>query len=124
MNTVGIIGMIDRIGTRQYLDQTRGVALTDVWSDIMSFQQNATSVERLGYPTQKPRILYERMIKASSNKDDIVLDPFCGCGTTIDAAHTLHRQWIGIDITILALGSEATTIERPAWLRTLNRLPN
>ena len=88
---------------RQYLDQTKGVALTDVWSDIMSFQQNATSVERLGYPTQKPRVLYERMIQASSNKDDIVLDPFCGCGTTIDAAHTLGRQWMGIDITILAL---------------------
>lgn len=94
----------DRPGkARQYLDQTKGVALTDVWSDIMSFQQNSTSVERLGYPTQKPRILYERMIKASSNKGDIVLDPFCGCGTTIDAAHTLKRRWIGIDITILAL---------------------
>ena len=88
---------------RQYLDQTKGVALTDVWSDIMSFQQNSTSIERLGYPTQKPRVLYERMIKASSNEGDIVLDPFCGCGTTIDAAHTLKRQWIGIDITILAL---------------------
>ena len=59
--------------------------------------------ERLGYPTQKPRLLYERMIKASSNKGDIVLDPFCGCGTTIDAAHTLGRRWMGIDITILAL---------------------
>ena len=88
---------------RQYLDQTKGVALTDVWSDIMSFQQNSTSVEHLGYPTQKPRILYERMINASSNKGDIVFDPFCGCGTTIDAAHTLKRQWIGIDLTILAL---------------------
>ena len=62
-----------------------------------------TSKERLGYPTQKPRVLYERMIKASSNAGDIVLDPFCGCGTTIDAAHTLDRQWMGIDITILAL---------------------
>ena len=94
----------DRPGrARQYLDQTKGVALTDVWSDIMSFQQNSTSVERLGYPTQKPRLLYERMIKASSNEGDIVLDPFCGCGTTIDAAHTLNRQWMGIDITILAL---------------------
>ena len=59
--------------------------------------------ERLGYPTQKPLALYERMIKASSNEGDIVLDPFCGCGTTIDAAHTLNRQWMGIDITILAL---------------------
>ncbi|MCY3743046.1 MAG: DNA methyltransferase [Candidatus Poribacteria bacterium] len=59
--------------------------------------------ERLGYPTQKPRELYERLITASSNEGDIVLDPFCGCGTTIDAAHTLKRQWMGIDITILAL---------------------
>jgi len=63
----------------------------------------STSKERLGYPTQKPLALYERMIKASSNEGDIVLDPFCGCGTTIDAAHTLNRQWMGIDITILAL---------------------
>ena len=62
-----------------------------------------SSKERLGYPTQKPRALYERMIKASSNKGDLVMDPFCGCGTTIDAAHTLKRSWIGIDITILAL---------------------
>ena len=59
--------------------------------------------ERFAYRTQKPRALYERMIKASSKEDDIVLDPFCGCGTTIDAAHTLNRQWIGIDITLLAL---------------------
>ena len=63
----------------------------------------STSKERLGYPTQKPRALYERMIKASSNEGDLVLDPFCGCGTTIDAAHSLNRQWMGIDITILAL---------------------
>ena len=62
-----------------------------------------SSKERLGYPTQKPRALYERMIKASSNAGDLVMDPFCGCGTTIDAAHTLKRSWIGIDITILAL---------------------
>lgn len=59
--------------------------------------------ERLGYPTQKPRALYERMIEASSNPGDLVLDPFCGCGTTIDAAHTLNRLWMGIDVTILAL---------------------
>ena len=63
----------------------------------------SVSKERLGYPTQKPIALYERMIKASSNEGDIVLDPFCGCGTTIDAAHTLNRQWMGIDLTILAL---------------------
>lgn len=59
--------------------------------------------ERLGYPTQKPRVLYERLIKASSNEGDTVLDAFCGCGTTIDAAETLKRGWIGIDLTLLAL---------------------
>ena len=61
------------------------------------------AAEYLDYPTQKPRELYERMIKASSNVGNIVLDPFCGCGTTIDAAETLKRDWIGIDLTILAL---------------------
>ena len=73
----------------------------DDWWQIQPIAPSSN--ERLGYPTQKPRLLYERMIRASSNEGDIVLDPFCGCGTTIDAAHTLHRQWIGIDITILAL---------------------
>ena len=80
----------------------RGKLVEDYWVDFPG-PGHMSKHERLGYPTQKPRILYERMIKASSNKDDIVLDPFCGCGTTIDAAHTLHRQWMGIDITILAL---------------------
>lgn len=80
----------------------RGKLVEDYWMDFPG-PGHMSSLERLGYPTQKPRLLYERMIKASSNKGDIVLDPFCGCGTTIDAAHTLHRQWMGIDITILAL---------------------
>ena len=81
--------------------QKGGVLMHDVWTDINFIAP--TSLERLGYPTQKPRVLYERMIKASSNDEDLVLDPFCGCGTTIDAAHTLKRQWVGIDLTILAL---------------------
>ena len=62
-----------------------------------------SSKERLGYPTQKPLALYERMIKASSNEGALVMDPFCGCGTTIDAAHTLNRRWIGIDLTVISL---------------------
>ena len=62
-----------------------------------------TSNENLGYPTQKPRALYERIIKASSNPGNLVMDPFCGCGTTIDAAHTLDRRWIGIDLTVISL---------------------
>ena len=80
----------------------RGKLVEDYWIDIAG-AGHMSKHERLGYPTQKPRALYERMIKASSNEGDIVMDPFCGCGTTIDAAHTLKRQWIGIDITILAL---------------------
>ena len=61
------------------------------------------SQERLGYPTQKPEALLERIIAASSNEGDVVLDPFCGCGTTVAAAQKLKRRWIGIDITHLAI---------------------
>jgi site-specific DNA-methyltransferase (adenine-specific) len=64
---------------------------------------NANSNERLGYPTQKPKALLERIVKASSNEGDVVLDGFCGCGTTIDVAESLHRQWIGIDISPIAI---------------------
>ena len=74
--------------------------MRDVW-EISRLQSKAR--ERLGYPTQKPVKLYKRMIEASSNEGDVVFDPFCGCGTTIDAAHGLKRNWIGIDLTICAL---------------------
>ena len=86
---------------KRYLSTSKGKKVHDVITDINLL--SSKSKERLGYPTQKPRALYERLIQASSNEGDIVLDPFCGCGTTIDAAHTLKRQWMGIDITILAL---------------------
>lgn len=86
----------------------KGIPIEDTWNCsrgdtlhsimIMSFSQ-----EKLGYPTQKPLALLERIIKASSNEGDVVLDPFCGCGTTVAAAHSLHRKWIGIDITHLAV---------------------
>ena len=65
---------------------------------------NSQAQERLGYPTQKPEALLERIIKASSNEGDLVLDPFCGCGTTVQVAQRLNRRWIGIDITHLAIG--------------------
>ena len=80
----------------------RGKLVEDYWVDIPG-AGHMSKHERLGYPTQKPLALYERMIKASSNEGDLIMDPFCGCGTTIDAAHTLNRFWIGIDLTILAL---------------------
>ena len=89
-------------GRRQYLDETPGVAYTDVWGDIMSFQQNSASPELTGYPTQKPLALLERIIKASSNSDDMILDPFCGCATACIAAQKLDRQWVGIDISAKA----------------------
>ena len=85
-----------------YLDESKGSFIDDVWVDVN--QINPVAKERLGYPTQKPLALLERIINASSNPDDIVLDPFCGCGTAVHAAHKLGRRWIGIDITFLAIG--------------------
>jgi DNA modification methylase len=87
---------------RRYLDEVRGVPLQDVWTDIDPV--NAKAAERLGYPTQKPEALLERIIVASSEPGAVVLDPFCGCGTAIAAAQKLGRRWIGIDITHLAIG--------------------
>ena len=89
------------IRIKRYLDEMRGLLLSDVWADIDPINSQAS--ERLGYPTQKPCSLLERIIKASSNEGDIVLDPFCGCGTTIEAARTLRRQWAGIDISSFAI---------------------
>jgi adenine specific DNA methylase Mod len=81
-------------------DDTGG-PIGSCWMDIAPV--NPQAAERLGYPTQKPEELLERIIKASSNEGDIVLDPFCGCGTTIAAAQKLKRRWVGIDITHLAI---------------------
>lgn len=86
---------------KRYLDEMPGVPLQDLWTDIPPIA--AQAAERLGYPTQKPEALLERIIASSSNPDDVVLDPFCGCGTAITAAQKLHRHWIGIDITHLAI---------------------
>ena len=84
---------------RYYAD----VYVRDVWDDEKVKPIINVSKERIGYPTQKPEKLLERIIKASSNKDDLVLDPFCGCGTTVAVAERLGRRWIGIDITYLAI---------------------
>ncbi len=86
---------------KRYLDEQPGMPLQDVIADIPPMHNLAA--ERLGYPTQKPIALLERLIAASSNANDVVLDPFCGCGTAIEAAHKLGRQWIGIDVTYLAI---------------------
>ena len=86
---------------KRYLDEQRGLPLSDIWTDIPPL--NSQAQERLGYPTQKPLALLERIINASSNPGDVVLDPFCGCGTAVHAAEKLGRRWIGIDITHLSI---------------------
>ena len=86
---------------KQYLDESSGVRqVSDVWTDINML--NPMAKERLGYPTQKPLALLDRIIQASSNEGDVVLDPFCGCGTTVHAAQNLGRRWIGIDVCVNA----------------------
>ena len=84
---------------KKYLEDSKGRTVTNVWIDV----QQAAGAESLGYPTQKPLALLERIVSASSNPGDVVLDPFCGCGTAVHAAHKLKRKWIGIDITCLAI---------------------
>lgn len=95
---------------KQYLDQGHGVAVQSLWDDVEAL--SAMSAERLGYPTQKPLALLERIISASSNPGDVVLDPFCGCGTAIAAAHKLGRQWIGIDVTHLSIALQKYRMEQ------------
>lgn len=86
------------IRIKRYLDENQGVALQSLWEDIPPI--NSQAKERLGYPTQKPIALLDRIILTSSNEGDVVFDPFCGCGTTIESAIRNHRQWIGCDIAI------------------------
>lgn len=90
-----------RIRRKNYLNELRGRPVGDVWTDIAPI--NSQARERLGYPTQKPEALLRRIIEASSNKDDIVLDPFCGCGTTIAVAEQFGRRWVGIDVSPTAI---------------------
>ena len=100
--TAALYDQVDESGKHYYEYQGRkaymkpGCAMPDYWTDI-PFLTGPVSGERLGYPTQKPVALYERMIEASSNRGDVVLDMFCGSGTTLDAAEGLDRHWIGID---------------------------
>lgn len=90
-----------RIQRKRFLDELEGETVDSLWDDIPPI--NSQAAERLGYPTQKPEALLERIIAASSNPGDVVLDPFCGCGTAVAAAQRLDRHWIGIDITHLAV---------------------
>ena len=90
------------IRLKRYLDEAKGSLPQALWTDIPPI--NSQAAERLGYPTQKPIALLERILSASSRPGDIVLDPFCGCGTSVHAAQLLGRSWIGIDVTHLAIG--------------------
>jgi len=100
---------------KQYLDDGKGVAVQTLWSDIEAL--SPSSRERLGYPTQKPLALLDRIIQASSNENDIVLDAFCGCGTALVAAQNLKRQWIGVDISPTACRVIAHRLHRDCGLR-------
>ena len=80
-----------------YADEYEGAPVGNIWTDISYL--SAGDAERTGYPTQKPLALMERVIKASSDAGGVVLDPFCGCGTTIRAAHNLNRRWVGVDVS-------------------------
>ncbi len=105
MDTIGLIHWPKKTGGaprfKYYLKDAPGKVPSDTWTEIPKIGAHAK--ERLGYPTQKPVALLERIIRASSNEGDVVLDPFCGCGTAIAAAHKLKRKWIGIDITHLSV---------------------
>lgn len=92
-------GRIPRM--KRYLDEQRGKPIGDTWTDVQPL--NSRARERLGYPTQKPEALLRRIIEASSNPGDVVLDPFCGCGTTISVAQQTGRRWIGIDVSLTAI---------------------
>ena len=94
---------------KQYLDKGKGVSVQSLWDDIPGL--HSQDAERLGYPTQKPLALLERIIAASRNLGDVILDPFCGCGTAIAAAQKLGRKWIGIDITILSITLQQYRLE-------------
>jgi site-specific DNA-methyltransferase (adenine-specific) len=108
---------------KRYMDEAKGLPLADVFSDIEALR--SWHKEKLGYPTQKPVALLERIIRSSSNEGDVVLDPFCGCGTAVDAAQRLGRKWIGIDVTHLAVGvvEQRMKVRHPGVIYDVRGLP-
>ena len=105
---------------KRYLDEMQGIPLQDLWNDISPISSQAR--ERLGYPTQKPEALLERIIKASSNKGDVILDAYCGCGTTIAVAERLERNWIGIDITYQSISLMLKRLEDSFGKNVLDKI--
>ena len=123
------------IRIKRYLDEMKGLPINDVWSDLPPV--NSQAKERTGYPTQKPLALLERIILASSDPGDMVLDPFCGCATALVAADRLQREWAGVDLSPLAiklvddrvaedrgLWGGATALTEPPKRTDLGDLPN
>jgi DNA modification methylase len=106
---------------KRYLDEMKGQLLQDIWVDILPIQ--AHSKERLGYPTQKPEQLLKRIVSVSSNPMDVVLDPFCGCGTTLVVAQKLGRRWIGIDVSPTACKLMGTRLRKLHTQYTVIGLP-
>ena len=100
---------------KYYLEDNKGVPLSDLWDDIDLI--GASGSESLGYPTQKPLALLDRLVSISSNPNDIVLDAFCGCGTALEAAEHLERQWIGIDVSPTACRVMASRLRKACRLR-------
>lgn len=105
---------------KQYLDEGQGVPIQSLWYDVPAL--HSQDKERLGYPTQKPEALLERIIKASSNKGDIILDAYCGCGTTIAVAERLERNWIGIDITYQSISLMLKRLEDSFGKNVLDKI--
>jgi site-specific DNA-methyltransferase (adenine-specific) len=105
---------------KRYQDEAKGVVLQEVWDDIHPI--NSQAIERLGYPTQKPLALLERVIQASSNLGDTILDAYCGCGTTVVEAERLKRKWIGIDITYQSISLVLRRLEKSFGEDVLRRI--
>ena len=105
---------------KQYLDEGKGVAVQSLWDDIKAL--HATDSERLGYPTQKPEALLERIIKASSDEGGVILDAYCGCGTTVAVAERLNRKWIGMDITYQSISLILKRLEEHFGMSTIKNV--
>ena len=105
---------------KRYLDEAKGMPAQDLWNDIQALR--SWHDERLGYPTQKPEALLERIINASSNEGDTVLDAYCGCGTTTTVAQRLKRQWVGIDITYQSVSLVLRRLEKTFGAKVLNHI--
>ena len=105
---------------KRYLDESKGIAIQNIWTDIKPLQSGQK--EKLGYPTQKPESLLERIILTSSNEGDTVLDAYCGCGTSVAVAERLNRKWIGMDITYQSISLILKRLEEHFGISTIQNI--